>query len=149
DRSRERATGADDWVELDAVRGALEQGAVLVEVARIAVYDFQAKVGAGRWLAPHYAAWVIPARGAGDVQLFDLGEAEAIDADIVAFRKAMAGAGEAINAEGEEKAEAQIRRALEALSKRVLRPIESALASSPRWVISPDSGLWLVPWEAL
>ncbi len=60
--------GRDDpWVTSDEVRRALPNDAVLVEIARFRVDNFQAKGSEEKWLPPHYAAWMIPprARGAG------------------------------------------------------------------------------------
>lgn len=140
---------ADPWVEVDTVRRALPAGSILVEVARVAVYDVGANDPGSRWRAPHYAAWLIPPHGAGSVRLIDLGEAEPIDRAVIAFRKAMEGAGDAVYKQGEPKAEAAVKKTLDAVARLVLRPMEQTLAPARRWFLSPDASLWLVPWGAL
>src|SRR5262249_58260851 len=59
------------WQGLDDVRAALPDQAVLVEFVRLGLVDFHAK-GTEQKQQPHYAAWVIPARGA--VRVVDLGD---------------------------------------------------------------------------
>lgn len=148
-QARGRPGRGDEWVELDAVRNALEPGSVLVEIARVLVYDFHAEGKPSPWTDPRYAAWIIPAAGAGAVRAVDLGPAEPIDAAVAVFRKALRAAPQAIYERGEAAAETELKATLEALAARVLRPLETELAGASRWVISPDAALWLVPWGAL
>src|SRR5208283_4832846 len=79
----------DPWVEPDAVRKALPADAVLVEIARLDVFDFKAKGTEKQWKPPHYAVWVIPAAGPGEVQVIDLGEAKPIEDAVAAARRAL------------------------------------------------------------
>ena len=76
----------DPWVEPDAVRTALPADAVLVEIARLDVFDFKAKGTEKHWQPPHYAVWVIPPAGRGEVQVIDLGEAKPIEEAVAAAR---------------------------------------------------------------
>jgi CHAT domain-containing protein/tetratricopeptide (TPR) repeat protein len=72
-----------DWVTLAAVRKAIPAGEVLVEIHKFDRTDFADKGGPkGLKLTPWYAAWVIPAAGAGAVTLIDLGPAAPIDAGV-------------------------------------------------------------------
>jgi len=145
------------WVELGPVRGALPADAVLIEICRFRVARFTAtgKERGKRWDPAHYAAWVIPPRGQGDVRLIDLGEAERIDAAVAAVRKGLLAAqGSAqqkstILEKGEADAEKELRPALAALAKLVLEPLAEHVNGKKHWILSPDGALWLVPWAAL
>ena len=79
----------DPWVAPEEVRRALPADAVLVEIARFRVFNFQAKGTEMRWAPPRYAAWVIPPAGRGEVRLIDLGAADVIEADVAAVRRAI------------------------------------------------------------
>jgi len=140
------ATSADPWVELGDVRKAMPADGVLVELARFVPWDF----ARDRKAQPaRYAAWVVPAAGGGNVRLLDLGEAAAIDQAVQAARQALADAPKRIRQQGEPDAEAALRESLETLAKLVLHPLLPHVGKSPRWFLSPDGSLWLVPWGAL
>ena len=144
-----RPTRDDPWIELDRVRTALPGDAVLVEIARFDVWDFQAQDRRRRWQPAHYAAWVIPAAGRGAVRLLDLGPAAALDAAVAAARQALRADPQALRDRGEPDLERQARPALEALAQLVLTPLLPHLGPTRRWILSPDAALWLVPWAAL
>ena len=157
----------DPWVELDDTRAALPPDAVLVEFARYDVGTPQhGNVG-------RYAAWVIPPPDRGTVRLIDLGQSGPSDEAIAAVRRAMrldrtpgSREGDASSGtddrsgltrpggaksrrETESDAEKRLAPALESLARLILRPLRPHIESARRWVISPDSALWLVPWQAL
>jgi CHAT domain-containing protein len=134
------------------VRKVLPTQAVLVEIARFNVFDLQAiqaKDRRKRWQPPHYAAWVIPAAGRGEVRVIDLGLAEAIDTAVAAARAALKADPQALQARGEPEVEQQARPPLEALARLVLTPLKPHIGTTRQWIISPDAALWLVPWAAL
>jgi tetratricopeptide (TPR) repeat protein len=149
------ASRSDPWVELDAVRKALPADAVFIDVARFNLYNLGARGKERRWRAPHYAAWVVPPAGRGDVQVLDLGPADVVETAVKAARKAVAdavGTGKApgtILTQGEPDAEAQARVPLGQLARLVLRPLIKAAGDRTHWFLSPDADLWLVPWAAL
>jgi CHAT domain-containing protein len=145
---QDNARPAPRWVQLDAVRQALPGDAVLIDVARVTVADFQAN-RENKWGTPHYAAWVIPARGQGEVQVIDLGDARQIEADVQAARRALQAAPLARRGDREAGAERELRRILEPLARRLLAPLAGAAGKARRWIVSPDASLWLVPWGAL
>ena len=139
----------DPWIAPDEVRRALPADAVLVEIARFDVFNFRAQGAARRWDPPHYAAWVIPPAGRGEVRLIDLGAADVIEADVAAVRHAIQPDLAALRKRGEPAIETALRPSLEALADRVLRPLLPHIGDAKRWVLSPDAALWLVPWAAL
>jgi CHAT domain-containing protein len=147
-RAGGRAGRTHRWVELQDVRQALPENSVLIELARFRVWDFQGK-GAEPWQAPHFAAWIIPAKGRGEVRLIDLGEAERIEDAVRVVRRALHEAPRAIRQQGEPESEKELRRPLETLAGLILRPLLKEIGPTERWLISPDASLWLVPWGAL
>src|SRR5262249_24543753 len=50
---------------------------------------------------------------------------------------------------GEAEAEKALRGPLRELSRLVLEPLLPHVGKSKQWIVSPDSNLWLVPWEIL
>ncbi len=134
----------DPWVEPDAARKALPIDAVLIEIGRFYVFDFKAN-----WQPAHYAAWVIPAAGRGDVQVIDLGKAKRIEEAVSAARRALQPEIELLRSRGEPDAEQQLQKPLQDLARLVLHPLLPHIGQAKRWLISPDAALWLVPWAAL
>src|SRR5207244_1803050 len=126
---------------------ALPPDAVLIDLARLRVFDFEVMEEQKRWRPAHYAAWVIPAQG--PVRLLDLGPADVIDATVGKVRRALSDAKETILQKGEADAETALREPLEALAKKVLHPLLPYVGRSQRWILSADGDLWLTPWAAL
>jgi tetratricopeptide (TPR) repeat protein len=144
-----RPDRADPWVDLADVRQALSAGAVLIELARFDEWDVRPVAGAPPWKAARYAAWVIPAAGRGDVRLVDLGEAEPLDEAVWAARAAVQAGARTPAPDREAGASHDLRRALDRLSARLLRPLVDHIEAADEWVVSPDGDLWLVPWALL
>ena len=144
-----------EWVELDQVRAALPADAMLIDIARFGVANFAAKGDEKQYHPARYAAWLIPAKVQGEVQLIDLGEAEKIDAAVAALRKELRlcqNPNKEVNPIlrlGEPEAEKQVRPVLEAVAKLVLQPLRKHLDAKKQWIVSPNGALWLVPWAAL
>ncbi len=137
------------WIELNEVRKALPPDSVLIDIARFRLVRPEAKGGEKEWDAPHYAAWLIPALGRGEVALVDLGEAEPIESDVLAVRRLLAQTTQQLNKVGEVQAEQELRAALEKLAKKVLHPLLPGVGDARRLLLSPDGALWLAPWSAL
>ncbi len=141
-----RPQADDPWIDTGALRAALANDSVYVDVFRVELRGFR---GGENDPGPHYLAWIIPPANQGTPELIDLGEAAAIDAAVKTLRQELAASGKAIQDQGEQAAEKALRPALEALSKLVLEPMKAKLAAKSQWIVSPDGALWLVPWEAL
>ncbi len=138
------------WSEIDDVRRALPDKSVLIEIARFRPRNFQARsTAADRWLPPRYAAWIIPAKGKGEIKIVDLGEAAVIDQAVIEVRKALDESGNIIKEQGEVAAEQVLLKSLTPLAEQVLGTWLAQLPGVDRLILSPDAMLWLVPWSAL
>ncbi|QDU29442.1 photosystem I assembly protein Ycf3 [Anatilimnocola aggregata] len=137
---------SDPWVDIAGIRKAIPAKTMLVNTARLAPYNYKTKKRG----VPLYVAWLIPSAGEGDVKIVDLGEAEAIDAAVTAFRKAMDEAGAAASAsKGEKEAQAAVEKTLASVADLIWKPLAEHLADKEELILSPDAALWLVPWGAL
>jgi CHAT domain-containing protein/tetratricopeptide (TPR) repeat protein len=141
-----RKRPADPWVPLAALRAALPDGAVLIDVVRLDPHRVALGKQTERQPA-RYVAWVTAKTGAPKV--IDLGPAATIDAAVAAARRAIADAPAAIRSDGEPAAEKKFRDAVADLAKLVLEPLKAAAGSAAAWYVAPDGELWLYPWAAL
>ena len=117
------------------VASALPPGSVLLEFARIDMFDFKAS----ERRPAHYLAFVLPA-GKGDrVGLYDLGQAEAIDETVTRLRDNVA----------DPQLADQLNTEARALYDKVFAPIRKELGQSREIFISPDGDLNLIPFEIL
>lgn len=133
----------DPWYELDELRQRLPEDAAYIDVARLPGHDFKTgKDGPDRYVA------FVSFRSEG-TRVADLGPADPIDAAVRAVRREFDAAAQTIRDKGEAQAERDIRVRLAALGELVLDPLRPHIDDKTRWVISPDSNLWLVPWAAL
>jgi CHAT domain-containing protein/tetratricopeptide (TPR) repeat protein len=150
-----QASRTDPWVTIEAVRKAVPADGILIEIARFEVKDFKAKGNEKQWKGQHYAAWLVPPAGDGEVQLIDLGDADTIDGAVAAVRQGLLAAqGTAkqkstILEKGEADAEKDLQAALSKLAKLVLEPLAEHVNDRKQWIVSPDGALWLTPWAAL
>lgn len=118
-------------VELAAVQARLPVDGVLVEYVRYYPYD----PAAGTYLDPYYAAYLLFPDGR--IMAVNLGPASAIEAAIDAFTVALR------QVNGDPTIAAR------ALAQWVLDPLLPSLQGSAHVLISPDSHLNRVPFEAL
>ncbi len=94
----------------------------------------------------HYAAWITPARG--NVQVIDLGPAEAIDTAVHKARLALRAAA-GLREKAKPRDDSALRQPLDDLARLVLHPLLPHIDKTERWIICPDGNLFLVPWAAL
>lgn len=139
----------DPWVELAAVQQAVPADAVLIEMARFRLFDPAARGTASPWLAPRYAAWIIPAADKGAVRLVDLGDAAAIEAAVAKARQSLQASADAIRKRGAKQSEQELLESLNELAALVLKPLLPLAGQAKHWILSPDASLWLIPWSAL
>ncbi|HET6881718.1 MAG TPA: CHAT domain-containing tetratricopeptide repeat protein, partial [Pirellulales bacterium] len=140
----------EPWIEAAAVRDALGEDTVLVDIVRLKPFVFEARKDEKRWQPAHYVAWAVPSAGKGDVRIVDLGDAAEIDSAVEAARKAIEKSVDEKRApDNEERVEQTALAALTAVAKGVLHSLLPAIADAHELILSPDSQLWLVPWAAL
>ncbi|MGB7343233.1 MAG: CHAT domain-containing tetratricopeptide repeat protein [Pirellulaceae bacterium] len=144
-QTKQNAAGIQERqsVSLANIRSQLSDDSILVDILRQDRIDFRGKSYAERVLDPCYVAWVTCREG--DVQRIELGDAAEIEALVTDVRQQIA-AGSA----GGDQDFSQIKKKMNALSKRIWTPIANKLPESTKRIwISPDGSLWLVPWSAL
>lgn len=144
-----RPVREDPWVTIPMVRAKLPADAVLIEFARFRVAGISSETGVITVSPERYAVWVISPVGRGDVRLIDLGPAAAIDEAVSEVAHGITIDQERLDDQGEPTEEKRLMPALEKLSRLVLGPLRTMIDPAKRWVISPDSSLWVVPWAAL
>ncbi|TWT98877.1 CHAT domain-containing tetratricopeptide repeat protein [Neorhodopirellula pilleata] len=147
-----RATDGGGWTELTDVRSALQEGELLIEIVHFEAMEFSGAADeARREGVAHYLAWLIPPAGDLPVSLVNLGPAEPIDRLIESARTALQQAPVEIVSLGEEEAEVNLRTNLVSLQQSILAPLEPLITATQatKLLLSPDAGLWLVPWAAL
>jgi CHAT domain-containing protein/Tfp pilus assembly protein PilF len=152
-KSSGRRAEGQNWVNLEEVRQGLPPDAVLIEIARLRIWDFQVKGIERVWQPEHYVAWLIPAPGPAPVRVVDLGEAAKTDKAVQDVRDAFESATQIYekdpSALATKKSEQTIRRPLQALGDVILKPLLPHLTACQHLIIGGDGDLWLVPWAAL
>lgn len=138
-----------DWVELNQVRKALPENAVLIDIARFRVFDFTATGDADVWMPARYAAWVTRNTDGQSSTLIELGDADEIDSLVETVRQTVKDAATSIKASSEEAAAVILSKDLRALAQKIWQPLESQLDGVDQIILSPDGALWLAPWNAL
>ena len=152
-----------DWVSLADVRKRIAADSVVVEFARYRhvdplMYRHRAlklqypkgyQRGGGMKVQPapfgdFYAAWVIPPAGKGDVKFVPLGPASALDLAVKRLRLQNAS-----GADNNAVVSRSLHRAVDRLSTLLMAKLEPALEPYKRWIVSPDSALWMVPFACL
>jgi len=143
------------WVEIDAIRGALPDSALLVDIVRFFPTIYTATGNKPHWEPARYVAWLTSPAGKGEVTILDLGDAKAIEAAVERVRSGIA---EAIGEEnkpgliaerGDAEATAALDKPLRDLADLTLRPIVRQAGDAKQLILSPDAALWLAPWAAL
>ncbi|MCR9201119.1 MAG: CHAT domain-containing protein [Planctomycetaceae bacterium] len=139
--------GADPWIAAGTVQSALPFESVFVNIARFAVGDVRSPGAAAR--PDRYVAWLMPASGAGDVRVVDLGAAAPIDELVSTLRQQIQSAPFEVAKTGEVGTTANFQTSVAEVSRAVLHPLLAELEDTEELIISPDSELWMLPWNAL
>ena len=119
-------------VSLEKIRARLPENAALIEFVRYSPFNVEMPTDA--WDDDRYAAYVL--KPDGTVAVFDLGEVREIDQKTATFEKALATRGD-------------VRAIARELDSVLMEPIRTALDDETHLIISPDSQLNLIPFDAL
>ncbi|HEY9432366.1 MAG TPA: tetratricopeptide repeat protein [Blastocatellia bacterium] len=123
-------------VTLEAVRAAIPPDSALIEFTFYRPFNVKAANRGRAYGRLRYVAYVL--RREGEIKWRELGEAEAIDTAIAAFRKAM-----------RDPKSVEVKRLARALDAKVFQPLRPLLGDMTRLLISPDGPLNLIPFAAL
>ena len=122
-------------VTLKAVQGAIPGNAALIEFVTYRPFNPKADENE-QYGEPRYVAYVI--RNQGDVRWRELGEAQAVDADVDKLRQAL-----------RDPKRADVRDLARMIDEKVMRPIRSLVGDATQLLVSPDGELNLIPFAAL
>jgi len=149
-RSSTAAKLANPWVDLADIRKMIPADGILIDIARFRIDQFNPKTELNVFTPARYVAWVIPAAGAGDLRIIDLGDAKTIDTAIQTARGALENTPDRLEKrESESKLEADVEAKLAVVAKLVFDPLKPHLGTAKKLILSPDGDLWLLPWAAL
>ncbi|MDY6936101.1 MAG: tetratricopeptide repeat protein [Cyanobacteriota bacterium] len=121
-------------VTLDKVQTQIPTGMALVEIVRYRPVNPQS----GDFGESRYAAYILHSQG--DPQGIDLGETATIDRLVEDFRFGL---------QDPETSTSQVKQSARDLDAVVMQPIRQRLGNTRKLLLSPDSALNLIPFEAL
>jgi CHAT domain-containing protein/tetratricopeptide (TPR) repeat protein len=135
-------------VTIEQVRQSLPRGAALIEFFSYKPFDAKAKTRAERYGRPRYVAYVL--HKTGQPSWADLGEAEAVEADLSRLLKALK-CPESPNrySAGKCPGIAEVKLQARTLDERVMRPVRKLLGATRQVFLSPDGVLNLLPFGTL
>ena len=122
--------------DCEKLSNALPADSVLVEFARVKMFDFKTK-NVEKWEPAHYLAFVLHAGNGEKVGMIDLGDADEIDHAISELRKGISSM--------EDKAEESSKR----VYNLVFASLKKEIGDKREIFISPDGNLNLIPFEVL
>ena len=127
--------------DCEKIAKSLPDNTVLIDFARVEMFNFKAKEKEKKWLAPHYLAFILHSGKGNKVGMVDLGNAEKIDKAVTAFKKEISNIkdvkdGKPIKASGK-------------VYDLVFEPLKKDLGDIKEIFISPDGNLNLIPFEVI
>lgn len=132
---------ADKSVSLNNVRALIPENAVLIEFAvyrpvSFKLSGFGLNVNPKAFEEPRYAAFVVGA--SGDIHGKDLGTTREIDKLVDNLRLAL-----------RDPKRTDVRKIARALDEKLMQPLRIFSGNATQFLVSPDGGLNLIPFEAL
>ncbi len=146
------STTVSPWISLAELQQSIPGNAVFVDILRFVPTKFDSKTKQVAVSPPHYVAWIVSGQNAKDVDVVDLGEAEAIDARILKIRRwfqVTMDRDEILRLGGEDLVAKKLNLKLRDLANLIYAPIAPYLDGKEELILSPDKDLWLAPWSAL
>ena len=125
-------------ITLEAIQKFIPTNAALVEIVRYKPFNPKATKLSENFGKPHYAVYILFANG--EIKTKDLGEAQPIDEQVTAFRRNLADSQTPIP---------QLQKSARQLDEKLTQPIRQLLGNTKTLLLSPDSALNLIPFEAL
>ena len=132
-----------DAADSRKIAAQLPGGTVLLDFARVDMFDFESPAKENRWLPAHYVVFVMHAGSGERPVLIDLGEAERVD-DLIADLKEKLGEQRDLLKGGRVAGKKAQR-----LYRTLFAPIIQTLGGAGEIYISPDGNLNLIPFEIL
>ncbi len=149
--SRRSATfrNLSEPITLETIQQLIPNNSALVELVRYQPFYPLAPIGE-RWGEPRYAAYILPSQG--QPQAINLGEAKPIDKAVEQFRQNLC-----TKTKTPESTQyclnhlpmARVKSSAQKLEQMVMQPVRELLGDTKNILLSPDSKLNLVPFEAL
>ncbi|MBE8968722.1 tetratricopeptide repeat protein [Nostocales cyanobacterium LEGE 12452] len=124
-------------VNLESIQRLIPADAALVELVRYRPFNPKGSLDKP-FGKPRYAVYVLPAKG--EAKGIDLDDAETIQKTIELFRDDLRDQGTNID---------QVKNSARELDKILMQPVRKLLGSTRKILLSPDSELNLIPFEAL
>jgi CHAT domain-containing protein/Flp pilus assembly protein TadD len=125
-------------ITLEAIQKLIPTNAALVEIVRYQPFNPKATKDSEKFGKPHYAVYLLFPNG--EIKAKDLGEAQPIDDNVIAFRRNLADNKTPIS---------QLQKSARQLDEKLTQPIRQLLGNTKTLLLSPDSALNLIPFEAL
>ena len=122
----------------EAIQKLIPTNAALVEIVRYKPFNPKATKKSEKFGNPHYAVYILLPNG--EIKTQDLGETQSIDEQVIAFRRNLADSQTPIP---------QLKKSAHQLDEKLMLPIRQLLDNTKTLLLSPDSALNLIPFEAL
>ncbi|MBX7168846.1 MAG: CHAT domain-containing protein [Pirellulales bacterium] len=135
--------------EVANLRKRLPPDAALIEYVRVGLIDFRATSDDKFFLPARYFAFVLRADASAPVQMFDLGDADAIDEQIERMRQFVANTPRRLALDGEEHLEHDYQRDAAALYEQLFAPLRAALGGVRTVYLALEGQLHLLPFASL
>jgi len=127
--------------DCEKVASALPLNSVLIEFARVEMFDFKAKGKEPRWKPAHYLVFILHSGKEDRVDLVDLGDADKIDNAVFRFKKEISNI--------KDLKGAKIIKSSRMIYDLVFVPLRNEIGDVKEIFISPDGNLNLIPFEVL